>query len=114
MQSGSGWEDRRTAIAAGIVGGESLIFLGNRCRCPLTGMAQAPGATRGSVTDIYLPRWLASNLAPIHVLLLALALCLHARNFLRRSRASVSLLNVDPLKCFSTEKQLLDAETSTS
>ena len=116
MQGGSGWEDRRTAIAAGIVGGESLIFLGNRCRCPLTGMAQALGATRGSVTDIYLPWWLASNLVPIHVPLLALALYLHTRTFLRRSRAraSVSLLNVDPLKCFSTEKQLLDAETSTS
>ncbi len=80
-----GWEDRRTAIAAGIVGGESLIFLGNRCRCPLTGMAQALGATRGSVTDIYLPQWLASNLVPIHVPLLALALYLHARNFLQRS-----------------------------
>ena len=48
-----GREDRRTAIAAGVVGGESLIFLGNRCRCPLTGLAENLGAASGSVTDIY-------------------------------------------------------------
>ncbi len=82
-----GREDRRTAIAAGVVAGESIIFVGNRCRCPLTGLAKDLGAARGSVTDIYLPRWLASNLVPIHVPLLALALYMHARNFLRRSRA---------------------------
>jgi hypothetical protein len=81
-----GREDRRTAIAAGVVAGESIIFLGNRCRCPLTGVAEDLGAARGSVTDIYLPRWLASNIFPLHVPLLALALYLHARNFLRSSR----------------------------
>ena len=31
-----GREDRRTAMAAGVVGGECIIFLGNRCRCPRT------------------------------------------------------------------------------
>jgi hypothetical protein len=82
-----GREDRRTTIAAGVVAGECLIFVGNRCRCPLTGVAEALGAVSGSVTDIYLPGFLAANLVPIHVPLLALALCLHARNFLRRSRA---------------------------
>lgn len=79
-----GREDRRTAIAAGVVAGESIIFLGNRCRCPLTGLAEVLGAASGSVTDIYLPEWLASNLVPIHIPLLALALCLHARNFLKQ------------------------------
>jgi hypothetical protein len=79
-----GRKDRRTAIAAGVVGGESLIFLGNRCRCPLTGLAENLGAAGGSVTDIYLPGFLASHLVLIHVPLLALALCLHVRNFLRR------------------------------
>ncbi len=82
-----GREDRRTAIAAEVVASESIIFVGNRCRCPLTGLEEALGATRDSVTDIYLPRWLASHLVPIHVPLLALALCLHTRNFLRRSKA---------------------------
>jgi hypothetical protein len=85
----TGHENRRTGIAAGVVAAESLIFVGNRCRCPLTGLAEDLGATRGSVTDIYLPRWLASNLVPIHVPLLALALYLHTRNLLRQSRAKL-------------------------
>src|SRR5215467_10467558 len=80
----SGREDRRTAIAAGVIAGESIIFVGNRCRCPLTGLAKGLGAAHGSVTDIYLPRWLASNLVPTHVPLLALAVGLHSRNFLQR------------------------------
>ncbi|HEV2579602.1 MAG TPA: hypothetical protein VGT44_02020 [Ktedonobacteraceae bacterium] len=79
-----GREDRRSAIAAGVVAGESIIFVGNRFRCPLTGFAKKLGAASGSVIDIYLPGWLASNLVAIHIPLLALALGLHARNFLRR------------------------------
>ena len=82
-----GREDRRTAIAASVVVGESMIFLGNRCRCPLTRFTHNLGDAHGSVTDIYLPGFLASHLVLIHVPLLALALCLHVRNFLRRSRA---------------------------
>jgi hypothetical protein len=76
-------KDRRTAIAAMVIIGECIIFLGNRCRCPLTGLAESLGATHGSVTDIYLPRWLASNLVSIHVPLLTLALYLHVKNFLQ-------------------------------
>lgn len=72
--------DRRTAIAAAVVAGESLIFVANRCRCPLTQVAERVGADRGSVTDIYLPRWFARNLPAIHVPLIVLATYLHARN----------------------------------
>ena len=97
-----GREDRRTAITAGVVVGESIIFLGNRCRCPLTGLAEHLGAARGSVTDIYLPGFLAANLVWIHIPLLALVLCLHARNFLRRSRVgapiSISCSRVQPVR----------------
>ena len=82
-----GREDRRTAIAASVVVGESMIFLGNRCRCPLTRLAHNLGDAHGSVTDIYLLGFFASHLVLIHVPLLALALFLHVRNFLRRSRA---------------------------
>jgi len=59
---------------------ESLVFVGNRCRCPLSGLAERLGAGNGSVTDIYLPRRLAHNLPAIHVPLLMLAGYLHARN----------------------------------
>jgi hypothetical protein len=76
--------DRRAGIAAGVVAAETLIFAGNGFRCPLTQVAQRLGAERGSVTDIYLPRWLARNLPAIHVPLIALAGFLHARNLRTR------------------------------
>ena len=76
----AGRSDRHTVVA-----GESLIYLGNRCRCPLTGVAERLGAARGSVTDIYLPRGLAANLPRIHLPLIILAVYLHAQTLLRRS-----------------------------
>jgi len=72
--------DRRAAIAAGVVASESVVFVANGFRCPLTQIAERVGAERGSVTDIYLPRWFAHNLPAIHVPLIVLAACLHARN----------------------------------
>jgi hypothetical protein len=72
--------DRRAAIAAAVVGAESLIFAANGFRCPLANLAEQFGAERGSVTDIFLPRWFAHNLPAIHVPLLLLAVFLHLRN----------------------------------
>jgi hypothetical protein len=72
-----GRSDRRTAFAASVVAGETLIFVTNRCRCPLTQLAERLGAPRGSVTHIYLPRWFAHNLPALHVPLIALAVYLH-------------------------------------
>jgi uncharacterized protein YndB with AHSA1/START domain len=72
--------DRRAAVAAGVVATESLIFAANGFRCPLTQVAERVGAERGSVTDIYLPRWFAHNLPAIHVPLILLAGYLHRRN----------------------------------
>jgi len=72
--------DRRAAIAAGVVAGETMIFVGDGFRCPLAQVAERIGAEHGSVTDIYLPRWLARNLPAIHVPLIVLAGYLHARN----------------------------------
>jgi hypothetical protein len=76
---------RRAALAAAVVAGESLIFAANRFRCPLTQLAEHFGVADGSVTDIWLPRWLAHNLPAIHVPLLAAAAYLNGRN-LREQR----------------------------
>jgi hypothetical protein len=76
--------DRRVGIAAAVVAAESLIFAGNGFRCPLTPLAERLGAERGSVTDIYLPRWFAHYLPAIHVPLIGLAGFLHARNLWTR------------------------------
>jgi hypothetical protein len=72
--------DRRVAIAAGVVATETTVFAANGFRCPLTQIAERVGAERGSVTDIYLPRWFAHNLPAIHVPLIVLAGYLHGRN----------------------------------
>ena len=71
--------DRRAAIAAGVVASESVIFAANGFRCPLTQVAERVGAERGSVTDLYLPRWFARNLPAIHAPLILLAGYLHGR-----------------------------------
>jgi len=76
--------DRRAAIAAGVVAGESLVYTANGFRCPLTGVAEHLGAQRGSVTDLYLPQWLARNLPAIHAPLIVLATFLHGRNLRQR------------------------------
>ncbi len=66
-------------VAASIVALESAVFLGNGARCPLTSVAESLGDEHGSVTDIYLPHWLARGLPVIHVPILVLILWLHTR-----------------------------------
>lgn len=71
-----GEPDRRAAVAAVVVGAECAVYAGNRFRCPLTGLAEKYGAERGSVTDIFLPGWLARNIANFYAPLYAYALML--------------------------------------
>lgn len=84
-----GRTDKRVRIAAAVVAGETFVFAANGFRCPLTQLAEHYGAERGSVTDIYLPKWFAHNTPAIHTPLLVLMTYLHARN-LRRSLRSPS------------------------
>ena len=75
--------DRLVAAAGAVVAGESVVFLANGARCPLTSWAERLGTGSGSVTDIFLPRWPARNLPVIHVPLVLTAGVLHGRNVLR-------------------------------
>ncbi len=78
--------DRHAALAAVVVGGESLIFAANGFRCPLTQLADSIGSEHGSVTDIFLPGWFAHNLPAIHAPLLVLAAFLHGRNIYQQRK----------------------------
>jgi hypothetical protein len=78
---------RGAAIAGGVVAAETLVFVGNGFRCPLTDLAESMGSAHGSVTDLYLPRRLARSLPAIHVPLLTLAVVLHWRAIRRVSSA---------------------------
>jgi len=50
-----------TWIAIVLVIGEGLALAVSRGRCPLTILAENMGAEDGSVTGIFLPRWLADR-----------------------------------------------------
>jgi hypothetical protein len=71
---------RATDVAAAIVTAETSIFVLSGFRCPLTGLARSLGAEQASVTDLYLPKWLAHALPVIHTPLLALVAYLYFRN----------------------------------
>ena len=69
--------------------------MANGARCPLTSLAESLGADDGSVTDIYLPGWLARILPMIHVPLVLAALWLHWRNLSGREISEATRLAGD-------------------
>ena len=52
---------------------EGLILVLNNWRCPLTSLAEELGDQDGSVTDIFLPRWLADRVFIIYPPIIVLA-----------------------------------------
>lgn len=54
-----------TWVAVGLLLVESVILAASGWRCPLTVLAERRGALRGSVTDIFLPRWFADRIFPV-------------------------------------------------
>ena len=52
-----GW----TWVAFGSLLLEGVVYISNGWRCPLTSYAEQKGAMKGSVSDIFLPRWLAPH-----------------------------------------------------
>jgi len=64
----SGVADRITTwtwVAVGLLLLESVVLVVSGWTCPLTILAERQGAVRGSVADIFLPRWLADRIFPI-------------------------------------------------
>ena len=44
---------------------ESVVLVVSGWKCPLTILAERQGALRGSVTDIFLPKWFADRIFPV-------------------------------------------------
>lgn len=64
----SGIADRITTwtwVAVGLLFIESVVLVVSGWTCPLTILAERHGAVRGSVADIFLPKWLADRIFPI-------------------------------------------------
>jgi hypothetical protein len=80
-------QGRAAAVAAGAIAAESVIYFGNGQHCPLAGLAEELGADHVSVTDIYLPRWIAKRIFTYNAPLVVVAAVLHARVFLTRCMA---------------------------
>ena len=74
-----GRRDRTVAIAAGLIAVEATIFVANDRVCPLTPLTERLGASRGSVSDIFLPDAVARTIPIWATALVALGVLLHAR-----------------------------------
>ena len=66
----NGW----TWAAVGLLLVESVVLAASSWTCPLTILAERQGAERGSVSDIFLPKWFADRIFPICGTLYGIAL----------------------------------------
>ena len=78
-----GRRDRTVAVAASLVAVESAVFVANRGVCPLTPLAERHGASRGEVSDIFLPETLARTIPIWASSLVMVAVVLHLRGAAR-------------------------------
>ncbi len=58
--------NRWTSAAIGVITLEGMVLLFNNMQCPLRQATERLGAARGSVTDLFLPRWLADRIFQIY------------------------------------------------
>jgi hypothetical protein len=65
-----------TWIAVGLLVVESVVLAISGWVCPLTLLAERQGAERGSVADLFLPKWFADRIFPICGTLFVIALIL--------------------------------------
>lgn len=65
-----------TWVAVALVLLEGVVLVVSGGTCPLTILAERQGALRGSVADIFLPKWLADRIFPICGTMYAVALVL--------------------------------------
>jgi hypothetical protein len=89
----------RLALIAAL--GESIVFVVNRGRCPLTQIVEALGADSGRVSDMFLPRWFADRIPqlfgpPLVIGLLALA---YHRGFAPRQAAHCQRVSAPLAEC---------------
>jgi hypothetical protein len=54
-----------TWVAALLIAVEGVVLAWSGGTCPLTSLAERAGAVRGSVADLFLPKWLADRIFPL-------------------------------------------------
>lgn len=78
--------DRSVALAAGAVALEAAVYLGNDRVCPLTPLTERLGASRGGVSDIFLPERVARTIPIWSTALVLWAVVLHVGAMSRTGR----------------------------
>ena len=73
---------RRSAAAATVALAETAVYASNNLVCPLTSLAEELGASRGTVTDIFLPDWVSRRVPLVSGVVLAVGVFLNARAWL--------------------------------
>ena len=78
-----GRRDRTVTVAGALVAAETAVFITNRGTCPLTPLAERHGASRGGVSDIFLPDAIARTIPIWASALVVAAVLLHLRGAAR-------------------------------
>ena len=78
---------QRARVTAGIAIGETLIYGSNNLVCPLTPLAEALGADRGTVSDLYLPKPISERIPLIAGSALLVGLAFHLFAWWERRRS---------------------------
>jgi hypothetical protein len=78
----------RTAAASAVAIGETAVYLSNNQVCPLTPLAEELGAASGTVTDLYLPRFISDRIPLLAGTALVAGLLLNGVALARRRRSA--------------------------
>jgi hypothetical protein len=79
---------QRSARALGVALAETAVYVSNNQVCPLTPLAGALGAERGSVVDMFLPAWAARRIPLVASVALLGGVVLNARAVLGHRSAT--------------------------
>jgi hypothetical protein len=63
-------------VAVVLLLAESVVLAASGWTCPLTVLAERQGALQGSVSDLFLPKWLADRIFPVCGTMYAVSLVL--------------------------------------
>jgi hypothetical protein len=74
----AGYDGMLLFVALGLVGLESVVFIGNGMRCPLTALAKKYGAEKGYAFDTFLPESFTRHTFRFFATLLVIGLVLLA------------------------------------
>ena len=92
----TGRSNRLTKLSITAVLSESLIYWGNKFRCPLADIAEDLGAESGTVGDIFLPGWFARRIPLVSSTLFLIGLGGLALHHLSGQNADVGAQHAAP------------------